>query len=469
MQHSFPSARKGFTKSRIEYNRPLLLDLRTLPQHIDKVLLFTHLEMPVRDTAKLLAHKELAGALNALDPNAIHQMLTPWLNRAAMQTVTTPVPGAGFAAAFANRIRNRTSLGMMFGNLSNSLQNLTGFFPASVKVKPSHLAAAMAQYMKSPKAMAEAVAANSSYMSHRMGSEVSAMMGEVEKILLDPTLYENAQEWAKRHQFFLQSAIDNVVGPVVWMGAYNEAQEEGYSLRDAARIADGVVRETQGSSLPEDISRLEHQNAFVKWFLQFAGYFNTQANLLGYEFVKMMRQGGLRKNMGRGLYVFLLGFYAPAVVSELIAQMFRGGPGDDDKDGEYLDDWLMACLVYGPMRYATAFVPFVGQFANSAVARFNSNPVDDKVSVAPAVSALEGAVGVPYDLYREAVGRGNHARTVKDVGTLITLTTGLPANILAKPIAYGVGVASDQIRPTGPMDVARGLVTGTASPESRVH
>lgn len=467
MAYAFPATSKGFTNSRVEYNRPLLLDLRTLPQHIDKVLLFSYMEMPVRDVTKLLAMKNVRGPLNKIDPTAISGMLMPWLNRSARQQVTTPVPGDAGMSRFFTALRNRTSMATMFANLSNTAQQITAFSLAAVKVKPRYLLSATAQWISGPKQMARTVAEQSTYMSNRMSSEVDAMLGEIEAVLLDPTLYQRGQEWTKRHTFFMQSAFDNVMGPIIWTGAFNEALEQGYSDKDAAHIADSVVRQTQGSTLPEDVSRIETGPAWARIFTQFASYFNMQANLLGTEFAKVAKEMGLRKGATRGLYIFVAGFYIPALVAEAIAQAFRGGPGDDDDDGEYLDDWLMATLVYGPMRNVTAFVPFAGQVVNSAVARFNGNPVDDRVSVAPVVGALEGVAGVPVDLYQASFDEIRAQRTVKDVATLISLTTGLPASVAAKPIGYLVGVASDKIDPTGEFDFARGLVTGVASPESR--
>lgn len=56
---------------------------------------------------------------------------------------------------------------------------------------------------------------------------------------------------------------------------------------------------------------------------------------------------------------------------------------------------------------------------------------------------------------------------MRDTATLISMTTGLPATAIARPLAYAVGWAEDKIAPTGPVDTARGLVTGTPSPESK--
>jgi hypothetical protein len=467
MAYAFPGTSKGFTKSRVEYNRPLTLDLRTLPQHIDKVLLFSHMEMPVRDAAKLLNTRGLGSQLNKLDSAAISGMLMPWLNRSARQQVTTPVAGAGWMMRFLNTVRNRTSMATMFANVSNTAQQVTGFLLAGLKVKPASMLASTADYLRNPKKTAEEVAELSVFMRNRMSNEVDAMMGEIQGILLDPSALEKIQEWTKRHTYFMQQAVDNVMGPIIWRAAYSEALEQNFDTRDAVRIADAAIRQTQGSTMPEDVSRIETGPAYARLFTQFIGYFNMQANLLGTEFAKVSQEMGLRKGMGRGLYITLLGFYAPALVAELIAQAFRGGPGDDDKDGEYLDDWLMATLVYGPMRNATAFVPFVGQAINSAVARFNGNPMDDRISLSPAISAIEGMGGVPLDLYKNSIGEGNAQRTVKDVATLISITTGLPASVAARPIGYLAGIEQRTVQPTSAPDMVRGLVTGAASPESK--
>jgi hypothetical protein len=56
---------------------------------------------------------------------------------------------------------------------------------------------------------------------------------------------------------------------------------------------------------------------------------------------------------------------------------------------------------------------------------------------------------------------------VKDVGTAVTLLTGLPAHWAARPIGYVTGIAEERIEPEGPLDVIRGLATGVASPDSR--
>ena len=466
MAFAFPATAKGFTKARVEYNKPLLLDLRALAGHIDKVLLFSHLEQPVRDVRRVLSSGQVAEPMHKVDPAAFGSLITPWLNRAARQQVETPIPGDGGTMRVLSKLRARAGMAAMMANISNTAQQITGFSIAAVKVPPRHLMSAAHRWITSPRKTSEAVSEASVYMRNRMDNETAAMTQEIQQILLNPSLYEKAQNWTARHAYFMQSAVDNVMGPIIWTGAYNNALEQGKDENDARAIADGVVRQTQGSTLAEDVSRIETGNAWWRMFAQFAGYFNMQANLLGTEFSNSMHDVGLRKGMGKGLMIFTLGFAVPALMSELIVQAFRGGPDDEDKDGETLDDWL-AALGVGTIRSAMAMVPVVGQMGGYALNLRNDKPYDDRISTAPAISMLESAIRAPFSVYGAAVNDKSAQKAVRDVATLISLTTGLPANAIARPVGYVAGMADDRIDPTSQADAARGLLTGVASPASK--
>lgn len=466
MAYAFPASPSGFTKSRVEYNKPLLLDLRALAQHMDKVLLFSYMQGPVTDVRRLLANKRVSYALSRVDPSAYEGMLIPWLNRAAKQIVETPVAGDRKLSRFLSAARSRAGMALMFANLSNTLQQITGFSLAAVKVKPSLMMKATASFIAGPKAMKEQVATASEFMRNRMLNEVAAMNDAVEQILVNATALEKAQAWTQRHAYFLQAAVDNTMGPIIWTAAYNQAIEQQMGHKDAVRFADGVIRQTQGTTLPEDISRFESGPAPLRLFTQFTSYFNMMANTNATAVKQIADEMGLRKGAGRLLYVALAGLLVPIWVAEAIALAFRGGPDDEDDDG-YLDDWLMAVFGMGTLRGMAAQVPIVGLAAQFAVNRFNDNPADDKFSLSPAVSLLESAVSSPASVYNAIVEEGSAQKAVRDVATAATLITGLPIYAAARPVGYLAGMVDGRIEPTGPVDLARGLVTGVASPESK--
>ena len=120
---------------------------------------------------------------------------------------------------------------------------------------------------------------------------------------------------------------------------------------------------------------------------------------------------------------------------------------------------------------AGALVPFGGPLGQVAVNKFNDNPADDRMSLSPAVSMLESALGAPASVYKAATsedGTGK-AKATRDVLTAISMATGLPAFAIGRPAGYLAGIADESIEPTSAADMARGLVTGVASPASKVE
>ncbi len=472
MAFSFPTTNKGFTKGRTEYNRPLMLDLRTIGQHIDKVLLFTNMEPAVRDVNKLLSQKGVSYSLSRIDPTIYAGMLTPWLSRSARQIVETPIVGDGGISRVLSAARSRAGMALMFANLSNALQQVTGFATAFSKVKADGLRPQMmratAQFIANPRKMAQAVAKASPFMDQRMANELSNINDAMDKILLDPSLYERSQAWAQKHAYFLQTAFANTMEPIIWTAGYNGALEKGASEAEAARYADGLIRQTQGSTLPEDVSRIETGPAYARMFTQFIGYFNMMANTNATGLKQIAQDAGLKKGAGKALMIVTMGMLVPLWVAEAIAQGMRGGPDDEDKDG-YLDDWLAAVFGMGTIKGTLAMVPFVGQAVNAGLSRFNNNPADDKISLSPAVGMLEAMVGLPSQVYQamQDPDKINARNAVRDVASAISLTTGLPAYALARPLSYLAGVESGKIEPTSPADAVRGAITGTPSPDSK--
>lgn len=467
MINAFPEPARGFTKGRVEYNAPLLLDLGALRQHIDKVLLFAHMEGPVTDVTKLLTDKEVSNALFRISPHAYDTILLPWLKTASRQTVETPIAGDRGVHRLVTWMRSRSGMALMFANVSNTLQQVTGFVTALNKVKASSLRRAAARYIAHPADMTEVIKAKSIFMRNRIESEVSAINASMEKILINAGVFARAEMWTQEHAYFMQSAVDNVMWPIVWSAAYDEASARGESEKDAIRWADSVIRTTQGSQLPEDVARFETGNPWARLFSQFAGYFGMLANTSASELVNIHEQGlGLVRGAGKALMIGLYGVALPVWIAEAIAIAMRGGPADDDDDG-YLDDWMAAVFGWGSIRGATAMIPYAGQAVLGIATRLNDNPVDDKLSLSPAISLIESTVGVPANVYRAIIGKGTWAAAARSAAGGATLLTGLPIYAVARPISYTLGMAEGRIEPQGPWDATRGLITGTPSPESK--
>jgi len=460
----FPTTPRGFTKGRVEnYTKPLALDLRLLAQHLDKVAMFTHLAAPVKDASRLLMHSDVREPLGQHDPAAMTDMLIPWLERTSRQIVQTPTRGLGgkLGDRFFASIRSRTGQQTMLGNVVNALQQLTGFTVAATLVKPTSLAKGLVTMMTSPAETAAAIAEASPMMKERMSAQTMEAAYGIEAILLRPNLYTATRQFVGKHAYFLQHALQNVVDTAVWVGAHGEALERGATDVEASKRADAVIRQTQGSLNPEDMSRWESGPAIARLFTQFASYFNMQSNLLLTEGGQALRD----RNYARLAWVYMMGFAVPALMAEAIKIALRGEIADDEDDG-WLDEWL-DWFVGSQFRGATAMVPVVGPAINASANAFNDKPFDDKLSLSPGVSAVDSAIRTPKNIAQLMAGEGDWSRTAKDTLTLMGLAIGIPVGALNRPLGYGIDVMEGDVVPTDPLDAVRGAVTGAPSEASR--
>lgn len=454
---AFPTASNGFTKSRVEYNQPLDLDLRLAISQMDEVLRFAHLGPAVRSAQRLLMNREMAATLRAYDPAAWNGLLLPWLKRSVSQQTTTPTggPGGRWVDKAAGTLSQRTGMAIMFGSLTNTAQQISGLSVAALRTGNVHMLGAVKDYLLNPKGYTERTLAASKMMADRNSHQMVELQKAANDIVLNPNLYDKAVGWTQKHTYFMQHGFQNVLDPIVWGAAYNHGVE--IKEEDPAAYADMVVRTSQSSSNAEDVSAFTTGSAWSRPFKMFTGYWLDQANLLDTEF----RKPG---SLGRKAEVYAMGVMIPAIITNLIAKTFQGNLWDDSKDvWENLGDMFLLAQV----QYALSMVPVAGNMANLVINRFDDKPYNDRLSASPVASMIETIAGIPKDAFDTIAGKGNDKRTITDVLTGMSMLTGLPLAILAKPLGYEASVAQGKTQPTSAVDHARGLITGTPSQASR--
>lgn len=93
----------------------------------------------------------------------------------------------------------------------------------------------------------------------------------------------------------------------------------------------------------------------------------------------------------------------------------------------------------------------------------NDKPYDDRISMSPAIGALEATVRMPV-YARDALsedGEVDQRKLAKDSLTFIQLATGVPVAPLGRPVGYAIGVDQGTIEePENELDRARGLIAG---------
>lgn len=467
--YMMPSTGNGFTQGRVEYNKPLVMDLRLVAQHLDQVLRFTYIQPAINDVLKIVKRGEFANTLNAVDKGALKSMIMPWLQRVATQTTSAPFQSdAGKKTAkFWQGLRRNTGMNIMTANMVNALQQVTGISMAAVKVEPKYLKSAQVRYMMAPNETGNSIALLSDWMKIRLENQAFDMQTQMQEIMMGESKVGKAKNFIQSHAYFMQRAMQNYVDIVTWSAAYDKAISEGtLDEQDAIKYADSVVRETQSSLLPVDISTLEAGNAFTQLFTQFTNYFNMQANLLGTNFAVNQRQNGFsRKGMGKMFYIYVMGFMIPAVFADAIVRTF-GWDWDDEDDDGYLDEF-MAWFFGSQARTATAMIPFVGMVANATLNKFNDKFYDDRITTSPAVSMLDQATAAPKSIYDAIFDEGSVKKAIKDSLSFAGLVSGVPLAALGRPAGYIVDWVENEVEPENALDAIRGLVSGRGREEER--
>jgi hypothetical protein len=462
-----PSTPSGFTKARTEYNVPLTMDLRLSLQSIDKMLKFTYINPAVNDVNKLFGkHGGLADALFEFDRTTLPDLITPWLNRVVTQTSTEQYKSAsgkwlGNALAFFTR---NTGLSFMAGNIKNALEQYTGSYVARAEVETKYIRNAQAKYLMSPNETANFVAEQSEWMAVRLNNQLFDYMNEIENVLEEKTNLQKVQELSMRHGYILQRTVQNQLDLVVWLAAFEKGQET-LSEEQAVEYADSVIRRTQSSLNPEDVSSFESGTAGWKAFTQFYNYFNNILNLSASKAVVITKTLGVKKGSGK---LFALYFYTamiPALVSGAIKRTLNWQWDDEDDDG-YLDEF-MDWFVGDQFRYMTAFIPFGGQIINTTLNRFNDNPMDDRVSFSPIISMVDTAIGAAPSAYKAMFEDGSIKKGLKDTLTVMSVLFGVPVSVLGRPAGYLADMSEGKVEPDNPLDFARGMVSGQGREEER--
>ena len=476
-KNSLPKVENGMTKRRNEqFAQPLSLHLGYMTKHIDDTLRYAHIQPVIKDLLKILDDKEFDKTLKIIDPTIMDEMIKPWLKSAASQKTYSPSVLGPKADALIQTGKRRTGMGIMIANLPNSFTQLTGLFPALIKVKPRHLIEGIIEYMKDREGTMQKIAAASPFMADRQVNLIFDIQGRLNDLIINPNNFQRMQEWSKAHSYFLQQTFQGITDAIVWIGTVNQVTERmpitmsnEEIMAEAIKQADANVRLTQDSLLPEDRAAFQNMDPIIQSLTQFTGYFNMIANLDFTQYQKLVKDEIGFKNKGigseQGVYLYIYTIVLPAIIAGLIMRGL-GGRLDEDKDDDgYIHDDVAKAFLGDIMSYKAGLIPVVGQLALIPINSQNDIPWDDDIVSSPSIEALADSLRVIVDLPKTIVEEGFEGTTgkqIRDVFTLITLRLGIPVTPLGRTLGYLRDVQRGYVEPKGPIDFIRGVVTGKA-------
>lgn len=465
----------NFTKSRVDNfdGLPLTLDLSSLPMHLDKELRYIHLEENLKQASKLLRNKSLMREVDRASPYSVTEITTSWLERVASQSVyeSTSMPGLD---RFTNTLKRNTGIAFMSFNFINAIETLTSLSQIMVAVPAKDLLVSSTQFFANSftsKSMTADVRALSPFMDTRLKNSTDETRFQIEQFVMDAGPVRKAGDFLRHNAYIVQQVIQDPFEVVVWTAAFNDAQtKKGMAEGEAVAHADGIVRMYMNDMSPEGISKLEAGNPLVRAMLMFYGWFNMWANTWRMNRQLLNENPEMSKIAKMGahaaLYTFMVAI--PAIGSKALKMTLNNELSDNEDSEDWQED-VEQIVLKSQFEMLVGTMPFARDAINLAYRNSTSTSgFVDRYTVSPITSMGDtmwktGKTGfkTAENLWFEGENEIDASQSAKNLLSAATFATGVPFAAVQRPVVYGLDVLVDEDKePKGPVDAARGLLTG---------
>lgn len=457
----------NFTKSRADNfdGTQLVLDMTSLPGHIDKELRYIFLEEQLKQSSKIFRNREIRDRIEEVAPYSIDNVFSDWLTAASNQSATRQGDYPQFDK-IVNRLKQNSGIVLMAGNIKNAVEVYTSIPQLVLAVPPKELISASSKFftdMASRQSMIQEIKDLSPFMNTRFDEGTNQIRNEIESIVVNKNKFLKGSDFIKQHAYIFQSIFEKPLTAVAWMGAYNDQMGKGMSQQDAIYHADGVVRQYMNDMSPEGVSKIERGTPLMRAMLMFYGWFNMVHNTWAMR-NKLVAQDptlSTASKLGKYGYIYFMMIAAPSMLSKALTLSFQGKLGNDDDENPDDSD-ITNIVVKSQAEMLMGMLPFARDVLNPIYrTSTETTAFSDRYQVSPIISMGENLVKSGEKTVKlmkdEEV---NESTYVKSLLQSATFATGIPFTLVSKPAAYGTAVATGEAQPTGPVDVARGAVNG---------
>jgi len=317
-----PGTNHVHTYKRTKVAKPIKLELSVLPGHLHNVIHDLSYREAVRGAYRILWDPEVKRAITGVESEAVYTQLQHWLKSVATEHSVEQDPNVKLIQRFRT---GATMFGMGY-RVSTALAQPLGLFPAMTRVKPARLLNALSFMTRHPINTTNMINELSGELKARFNSQDRDIKDTVKKISMTSSRLDKVRSYA----FYFIGAMDKYVSSVVWLAAYQQAQENGIARDLAIREADRTVRLTQGTGTVKDMAKITNDGEVLKLFTMFYSYFSAQWNMqvdLTRKTKADISQGDydtlFRERIPQWIYLVV----APAVLGELL---LGHGPADGE-------------------------------------------------------------------------------------------------------------------------------------------
>jgi hypothetical protein len=268
-----PFAKSGFTQQRVgNVSLPVLLELGVIDGHINEVLQYVYMSEPIRDADRITQHKRFrAAAVKVIGRHAYKSI------RPALKYIINP-RRTGMDLPMARAVEWAKGIGtawVLAWNTGVAIKQPLSTFGAVRDIGLRNYLNGFSSTLMSPMAHYEEMKKISTYMKDRLTNfdrELQRNFNSLDS--KQKTFYfgSKAVKWddVVNIGFWQIRAADTATVLPIWWGAFHsKINADQTNLQEAVEYADDIVRNSQPSAQPLDLSSWQRDGGPVRLFSMF--------------------------------------------------------------------------------------------------------------------------------------------------------------------------------------------------------
>jgi hypothetical protein len=279
---SVPYTKKGFSIERAKgVALPILLDMSVIDSHFADTLRYIHFTDAIRDADKITQHPDFRESAVRVLGKEVYGTIQP-----ALQHVANPKK-EGLDVAGAQGVEWLRGLSTMYTLAWNTGVALKQPFSTFGAIRDMGIKAYLDGFsatLRSPSASYQMMIDLSPYMLNRLTSFDRELKSSFLKLTSeqrgvyfgtkeDPNAIKVTWQDVKNFGFWQIRIADTVTVLPIWHGAFNDKiLPDQSNLQEAIEYADDIVRNSQPSAAPLDLSAWQRDAGAIRLFSQFQTY-----------------------------------------------------------------------------------------------------------------------------------------------------------------------------------------------------
>lgn len=211
---------RGFTKARSEYDisRPLLLEFRVIPEHVQSVIHNIAFRLAARDVFRLVNHPDFEAHVANTLGREYHTILKQWTTDVWQVVKDNNNQAANMLERGLNWLRSNSVMAIMGYRIWPVVENISNIAPVMEKLGGLHTMAAITSFYAHPKESAELLK-RSAFMQDRINSLDRDIRSQPGLFDADHRVFE----LIRNHAYDLMLYSDLALSAPLWVQSYRDA------------------------------------------------------------------------------------------------------------------------------------------------------------------------------------------------------------------------------------------------------